>query len=539
MTASPIDRTAVEHRPAPAVPPCSPDLPSAGEQGTPKLPAGVPPAAPAGPATSPSPVGGVALSGPPDPSPPGLGGPDLKTSPSRVQPPRARDGGQAPPGRVSGEGARPGGFHLRTWTIDDCVRVYARHGRMAHLQPPDAENPRAVLCNRIPPWEGGWRGVASDAERERGAALPICRQCISVLETKKRGGKAQKRSTAPRKPRPLPDQALAELSAAPARRVSRNLREPGLTIIPGPRPFLSEVGDEAAAFVLRREVWDLPAIARFTIDGEPVSKARARFTQRGSKTRAYTPDKTLHAEQIVGWKFRQAAPGHKLDRKATYGVIALFFCGSRQRRDVDNMLKLILDGLNQVAWPDDEQVTEVSARKTLTLPENARTEVAVYGIGEVQRFTEHCEYCGQEFAIYPCWQSAERRRRYCSQDCANAARRTGPRMRATCEGCGQVFAANPNLRKYCSSECRNANGRMTVACTGCGVEFTKQKCHVRAKNYCTDKCRDAANRDHRQRLAKGTCETCGGATSKKSYRQCNACFRLGTNVTGKPGAVVA
>lgn len=426
----------------------------------------------------------------------------------------------------------------RGWTVDDCVRVYARHGRMAHLQPPGAESPRAVLCNRIPPWEGGWQNTASDTERERGVALPICRQCTSVLETKARGGKARKRSTAQRKPRPLPDQALAELSAAPARRTGRDLREPGLTIVPGPPPLLSDVGDEAAAFVLKREIWDLPAIARFTIDGEPVSKARARFTQRGSKTSAYTPDKTLHAEQVVGWKFRQAAPGHNLDRETTYGVVALFFCGSRQRRDVDNMLKLILDGLNQVAWPDDEQVTEVSARKTLTLPENARTEVAVYSIGKVQRFTEHCDHCGQEFAVYPCQQSAERRRRYCSTDCANAARRQSPLRQLTCAGCGSLFTGDKE-RRFCSSECRYVNGRATVTCTGCGVEFTKQKCHVRAKNYCSDKCRDSVNREHRQQRAQGTCETCGKPTSKKTYRQCNACRVAGTNVTGKPRAAAS
>jgi Holliday junction resolvase RusA-like endonuclease len=45
------------------------------------------------------------------------------------------------------------------------------------------------------------------------------------------------------------------------------------------------------------------------------------------------------------------------------------------------MLKLVLDGLNKVAWADDVQVTEVSARKALALPGQARTEVAVYRPG--------------------------------------------------------------------------------------------------------------------------------------------------------------
>jgi hypothetical protein len=108
----------------------------------------------------------------------------------------------------------------------------------------------------------------------------------------------------------------------------------------------------------------------------------------------------------------------------------------------------------------------------------------------------------------------------------------------TCDGCGSSFTGDAK-RRYCTYECRNVNGRTTVTCTGCGVEFTKQKCHVRHTNYCTDECRDSAAREHRQHQARGTCETCGGPTSKKTYRHCNACRIAGTNVTGRPKAVAS
>jgi Holliday junction resolvase RusA-like endonuclease len=282
---------------------------------------------------------------------------------------------------------------------------------------------------------------------------------------------------------------------------------------------LSDVGSEAAAFTLFREQFDAHVVARFTVDGEPVSKARARFTKQGSKTQAYTPDKTRAAEEAVGWKFRQSAPGHKPDPDATYGVIGLFFSGTRQRRDVDNMLKLILDGLNKIAWADDDQVVEVSGRKSLGDPEHARTEVVVYRVGMVDRPTGTCEHCGKD---YPAFRS-QKDRRFCSQACHIAWRRE--RSRKTCPTCGEDFQSykvdRPSV--YCSMACAAQARRATVACSHCGREFTKPRCHVRATNYCSDECRETHWRDHRKTAAKGICESCGGPTSKKTYLMCRPC----------------
>jgi Holliday junction resolvase RusA-like endonuclease len=318
------------------------------------------------------------------------------------------------------------------------------------------------------------------------------------------------------------------------------MREPVLTLttVWGTKPSVnglvrvSEAGDDGACFRLHRELHELPVVARFTIDGEPVSKARARFTKQASKVQAFTPEKTLQAEQIVGWKFRAAARGHSLDAEAAYGVMALFFCGTRQRRDVDNMLKLILDGLNKVAWPDDAQVAEVSARKMLTLPGSARTEVLIYQAGRIQHFTSACKQCGREFPISP--STADKK--FCSQGCAAAGKRRVPEDRI-CKGCGNTFTVDrAHARQvYCSAEC--SVGRATVACTGCGTEFTKQRCHVRVKNYCSAKCRDEDARDRRTAAARGTCETCGGPTSKKTYRQCQACRVLALGISGEPRTV--
>ena len=73
------------------------------------------------------------------------------------------------------------------------------------------------------------------------------------------------------------------------------------------------------------------------------------------------------------------------------GVFAVFFCESFQRRDVDNMLKLILDALNGVVWKDDAQVTEVSGRVARGVS-NPRTAVLLYRINSAGSIpTKACE----------------------------------------------------------------------------------------------------------------------------------------------------
>jgi crossover junction endodeoxyribonuclease RusA len=282
---------------------------------------------------------------------------------------------------------------------------------------------------------------------------------------------------------------------------------------------LLDASDADANFSLHREHFNAPLVARFSIEGEPVSKARPRFTGRGSKTRAYTPEKTYEAEQRVAWKFRQAARGHTLNPDLTYGVVGVFFSGTRQRRDVDNMLKLLLDGLNKVAWPDDEQVVEISGRKEHCDPEDARTEVAIYVVGRVYRPTGACELCSKSFPLY----RSQEKRRFCGQACHLKWREA--RRQRTCEHCGTAFdsASVASPAKFCSVDCKAAAGRASVTCFRCGIPFTKQRCHVRERNFCSVKCRAEAVREGRKPQSKGTCKSCGGPTSKKAYDRCGAC----------------
>tara|TARA_R110000823_G_scaffold106146_3_gene224651 strand:+ start:276 stop:563 length:288 start_codon:yes stop_codon:yes gene_type:complete len=70
-----------------------------------------------------------------------------------------------------------------------------------------------------------------------------------------------------------------------------------------------------------------------------------------------------------------AASEHLFEERVVVSID--FFNGNRRRRDIDNMVKLILDALNGVAFVDDVQVVGLEAHKFQTVKERARTEVVL------------------------------------------------------------------------------------------------------------------------------------------------------------------
>lgn len=90
-----------------------------------------------------------------------------------------------------------------------------------------------------------------------------------------------------------------------------------------------------------------------TFSGDPASKTRPRFTKEG---RAYKTAEDEQAEACTAWQLRRAF------RQPLAGNLALgavFFRASRQRIDVDNLLKHVCDAGNGIAWADDAQITAV------------------------------------------------------------------------------------------------------------------------------------------------------------------------------------
>lgn len=229
--------------------------------------------------------------------------------------------------------------------------------------------------------------------------------------------------------------------------------------------------------------------AHFEFEGEPISKSRARFTKRGSKMVSYTPEKTLEGERKVAAAFREVAPEHEPMDMKFYGVQAVFHCQTRQRRDVDNMLKLILDGLNKVAYPDDNVVIEVFGRKQYVPKGEARTEVLIYELGDDDINTKACEYCGELFRVYHSTRDATR---FCGTSCAYEERKA--RNKRTCVNCGKDFQrkmnSNGTVPMYCSMTCTSEHKTVPVLCGRCGASIrVPQSWAGKETHYCSDDCR--------------------------------------------------
>lgn len=121
----------------------------------------------------------------------------------------------------------------------------------------------------------------------------------------------------------------------------------------------------------------------FTINGQPVGKGRPKFSGRYSNTRhAYTPRKTREYEENVkavflsrfgvlpfGEDARLRIEVHawyqipKSKPKQVKENMRLEIIRPTVKPDLDNVIKIIMDALNGVAYPDDKQVVEMLAIK--------------------------------------------------------------------------------------------------------------------------------------------------------------------------------
>ena len=117
----------------------------------------------------------------------------------------------------------------------------------------------------------------------------------------------------------------------------------------------------------------------FIVEGDPQGKARPRFSRRSETV--YTPSKTAKYEKEIRDSF--LAAGGKMIPDGSYVTVAVdayfkipksYIKGKRlacehninrpdKKPDIDNVLKVVLDALNKIAYADDKQVVEVWCRK--------------------------------------------------------------------------------------------------------------------------------------------------------------------------------
>ena len=136
----------------------------------------------------------------------------------------------------------------------------------------------------------------------------------------------------------------------------------------------------------------------FSIDKEPVAKARPKFTRQGH---AYTPKKTKDYEEEIKFAFMS----QNCDRIPVYPkdvplMVEATFAKSvpqsyskkkreaclngeimpTQKPDVDNYLKAVLDAINGLAFEDDSQIVVTMAEKIYA--EKPYVEIKISAIDE-------------------------------------------------------------------------------------------------------------------------------------------------------------
>lgn len=113
-------------------------------------------------------------------------------------------------------------------------------------------------------------------------------------------------------------------------------------------------------------------VVAFVVQGKPQGKQRPRLGKSGC---VYTPAATRRYERSIAWAATAGRPrGWRLSGAVSVEV-ACYFPDARIR-DVDNVLKAVLDGMNGVAYHDDSQVVLANVTKALDR-EHPRTEVVV------------------------------------------------------------------------------------------------------------------------------------------------------------------
>lgn len=260
--------------------------------------------------------------------------------------------------------------------------------------------------------------------------------------------------------------------------------------------------------------------------GEPKSKSRHRSGIRNGRIYTYADGKTAAAQETVGWLYRSAVGPGAEPEDGGFGIEMEFYVKKRQRRDVDNFVKLVLDGLTGKAWVDDHQVTEIHAR-VLHGADTPRSEIHVYPTDDLPgKPSVECQFCGNTIQLAA--ESEVATRKYCNRECqSNATRR---KREKTCPQCTSTFYPRDTKATYCSTNCKTAAGQILENCDHCGstvaVGKAKRTKRFEQRTFCNADCYAAFYSTRTPSQSRGVCEDCGGATSKKIYKRCRSCFLL-------------
>lgn len=141
----------------------------------------------------------------------------------------------------------------------------------------------------------------------------------------------------------------------------------------------------------------------FKVQGEPRGKGRPRASKQGAFIRVYTDDKTASYENLIKLSYIEAKQEKYLNKEPLKAYVKIYqgipkSASKKQKSkmlngeirptkkpDIDNVLKCVFDGLNAVAFSDDTQIIETTARKFYS--ESPHVEIFIYTLEEAKNYT--------------------------------------------------------------------------------------------------------------------------------------------------------
>ena len=108
---------------------------------------------------------------------------------------------------------------------------------------------------------------------------------------------------------------------------------------------------------------------KFEFPVKAKAKERPRFSRKDKHVRTYTSDATRSYEHTIG----MIAKAHMQGSRPLNGQLIAEVCFAIRKppttilacpkQDIDNFLKALFDALNGIAYQDDNQISEVIAKK--------------------------------------------------------------------------------------------------------------------------------------------------------------------------------
>jgi len=135
-------------------------------------------------------------------------------------------------------------------------------------------------------------------------------------------------------------------------------------------------------------------MVKFVIYGQPKGKGRPRFSRQGTYVKTVTPTDTVNYENLVKIEYGLQTNNYmfpdgsslKMEINAYYAIPKSTSNKKRKQMledklrptkkpDVDNVVKIIADSLNKVAYKDDTQITDLVVKKRYS--QQPRVEVII------------------------------------------------------------------------------------------------------------------------------------------------------------------